>query len=424
MHLIIVGINHDTASIALREQVAFTPEQLAHGLKDLKAQQGFDELAILSTCNRTEIYVVKSELGHTEACAANITLWLANYHQIEAALLRRSIYIHAGTAAIRHIMRVATGLDSMVLGEPQILGQLKDGFAMAEANQVLGAWLNRLSQHTYRVAKQARTETAIGQQPVSMASAVVALAAQLFTDLSDCNVMLIGAGEISRLVGRHLKTAGVKKIVIANRSLSNALQLGQALGATATSLSQIPAHLIDTDILITSTSSQLPVLGKGTVERTVRCRHHKPIFMVDLAVPRDIEAEVNDLKDVYLYTLDDLQQIISANIGSRETAAIDAEQFINRAVMEFESDTLSRSAVDTLVRFRQRHVRIKQEELEKFLKRLKNDEDAGKVLEAFANQLTNKIMHIPSVQLKQAAIDGAEHLLTAIEKLYQLDANE
>ena len=418
MDLLIVGVNHKTAPIALREKIAFTPEQLDHALVDLKSNQGLEELAILSTCNRTEIYVIPP--ANTANLTDGIVDWLAEYHKLSRKILDASIYTHWGQLAVRHVARVASGLDSMILGEPQILGQLKDGFASAENKNVMGRHLNRLSQNTYRIAKQIRTQTSIGQSTVSAASTAVDLASQLFANLSQCNALLVGAGETIELVGRHLKAAGVKKITIVNRTLANAQLLAQELDANAAPLSDLALHLQDTDILVTSTASQLPILGKGMAESAVKSRRHKPIFMVDLAVPRDIEPEVNDLKDVYLYSIDDLQQIIGDNLSSRKAAASEAEILIDQAVQEFHTTAKSLEAVDTLVRFRQKHEKTKSIELEKALSRLKKGDDPEKVLTSLANQLTNKMIHLPSVQLKQAKIDGRDDIIATIEDMYQL----
>jgi len=312
----------------------------------------------------------------------------------------------------------------MVLGEPQILGQLKDSFTSAQSNQVMGKHLTRLSQNTYRVAKKVRTDTAIGKNSVSVASTAVVMASQLFADLKTCNVLLIGAGQTIELVGRHLKNSHVKQIVIANRTIENAIGIGKELDAKVIPLSALSDHLIDTDILIASTASQFPILGKGIVESAIKARRHKPIFMVDLAVPRDIESEVNDLRDVYLYTLDDLQSIINQNQQSREEAASEAEIIIEKAVIDFQETDLSLSVVDTLVKFRRKHEDIKTTELDKALKRLEAGDAAQDVLINFANQLTNKIIHTPSIQMKQAKIEGRDEVLIAISTLFQLNSDE
>ena len=415
MDLLIVGINHHTAPIALREKIAFTSSQLAHALTALKASAGLQELAILSTCNRTEIYAV-----HANNQPGSIIHWLADYHQLPVEMLKDSIYTYWGHSSIKHIMRVAAGLDSMILGEPQILGQMKDCFSHAQDHQVMGAELNRLCQNTYHVAKHIRSTTAIGQNPTSVASTSVVLAAQLFADIADCNALLIGAGETIGLVARHLKNAGVKKLVIANRTLANAQRLAVELSATATDLTDVPAQLAHADIVISATGSETPVLIKSSVENALKSRRHKPIFMVDLAVPRDIEPEVDELSDIYLYSVDDLQKIISANLSSRQEAALEAEAIIEQAVKDFQHQHKSRQAVDMLKRFRQRHETIKSIELSKALQRLNKGDAPADVLTSLANQLTNKIIHTPSIQLKQASAEGLEDMLTAVEDLFQL----
>ncbi|MFN3236668.1 MAG: glutamyl-tRNA reductase [Pseudomonadales bacterium] len=416
MELIIVGVNHQTAPVALREKIAFTPEQLGPALQDLASQQSIDEVSILSTCNRTEIYAI-TEPDQAEFLAH----WLAEYHQEPQQLLDASIYRHQGDAALAHLMRVAIGLDSMILGEPQILGQLKDSFNTAATYKVMGQQLHRISQNTYRVAKSVRTETAIGESTVSAASTAVDLANQLFADLKTCRALLVGAGETIEIVARHLQAAGVQQLVIANRTIQNALALANEVGGVATILNDLPNQLLDADIVITSTASDLPIIGKGMAERALKARRHRPIFMVDLAVPRDIEPEVNELRDVYLYSIDDLQQIIADNLSTRAEAATAAEAMIQTAVVEFSREDKSREITDILVKFRQKHESIKQAELAKALKRLEKGEDPVDVLTGLANQLTNKIIHNPSVQMKQAKADGREDILGAINDLFDLE---
>ncbi|MEX2487978.1 MAG: glutamyl-tRNA reductase [Pseudomonadales bacterium] len=415
MDLLIVGINHNTAPVALREKVAFAPEQVGDALCDLKSSASLREIVIVSTCNRTEIY-----------CAAQspspdpIIDWLAGYHHLARETLESSVYTFWQHNAIAHVMRVAVGLDSMVLGEPQILGQVKDGFSQARTHGTIGPELNRLSQHTFRVAKKVRSDTAIGQSPVSLASAAIALASQLFSDFQACNTLLIGAGEIIELTATHLQNAGVTSFTVANRTLSNAETLAGKLGGSAIGLSDITDHLADTDILVSSTGSNLPILGKGSVERALKSRRHKPIFMVDLAVPRDIEPEIASLRDVYLYSIDDLQEIISQNLGNRQEAAGEAEAIIQSAVSEYMREYNSLQAVDTLVKFRKRHESIKDVELQKAMERLNKGDEPQLVLKEFAKQLTNKMIHTPSIQLKQASADGRQDVLDAINELYQL----
>ncbi len=419
MDLIVVGLNHRTAPVALREQVAFTGEQLSQVLPALKAACNFRELAILSTCNRTETIAVGDVLD-----PAHIISWLAEYHSLSESQLLDSTYTHRGQEAIHHTMSVACGLDSMVLGEPQIFGQFKDSFTLARLHNTMGPSLNSLAQTTNRVAKRVRTETGIGESSVSIASTSVTMAEQLFADVASCRVLLIGAGETIELVARHLRNAGVTDLVIANRTLANAEVLAQELGAQAVDLAAVPLKLESTDILISSTGSELPILGKGTVERSLKSRRHKPIFMVDLAVPRDIEPEVADLADVYLYSIDDLQEIIEENIGRRREAAEDAVKIIDDAVVEFSDDHRSLDSVETLVKFRVRHEQIKQIELDKAMQRLEKGDKPDAVLAALANQLTNKIIHVPSVEIKRAGTSGRRDLLDALEHLFHLNGDD
>lgn len=414
MDLLVVGLNHRTAPVSLRERVAFSVDQLAVALPALKKAGAFRELAILSTCNRTEAIVVGDNVD-----PSSVVSWIAEYHNISASELKDSIYSHQGVEAVHHAIRVACGLDSMVIGEPQIFGQYKDCFSIAQIHNTLGPDLNNLMQTSNRIAKKVRSETGIGENPVSVASTSVTLAKQLFADVSSCRTLLIGAGETIELVAQHLKSTGVNNLVIANRTLSHAEALAEELDAQAVDLRAVPLILEDTDILISSTGSELPILGKGTVERVLKSRRHKPIFMVDLAVPRDIEPEVADLNDVYLYSIDDLQDIIVENLGLRQSAADDALRIIEHAVQQYAEDYNSQDAVDTLRRFRARHEAIKQAELTKAQARLMNGDDPEAVLTALANQLTNKIIHIPSIEIKKSG--SQKETLLVIERLFQLD---
>ncbi len=415
MKLLIVGINHETAPVAMREQVAFTPDQLAHAIPDLKDHVSLTELAILSTCNRTEIITVAG--SEKESAIAD---WLAHYHQLDTRTIEACLYSYSGPAALSHLFRVASGLDSMVLGEPQILGQVKDSFSYAQANDSLGPELTALSQATNHIAKKVRTDTGIGEHSVSAASTAVALSRQLFSDLAACSALFVGAGETVELAARHLMSAGVTQITIANRTLGNAQTLARDLGGQAIDLSGIPAQLAKSDIVIASTASQVPVIGKGTVERALIERRHKPIFMVDLAVPRDIEPEVANLRDVYLYSIDDHQGIIDDNRSTRAQEAEKADAIIQSFVTTFAEERKTRTAVDTLVKFRSHHQDIMTTELEKSTRRLDSGDDPRKVLAALAQQLTNKMMHTPSIKLKEAGRDGRDDLMDAIEHLYDL----
>ena len=412
MNLLIVGINHTSAPVELREKVAFTHEQLPNALKDISRVADFSEVAVLSTCNRTEIIAITDHANEKK-----VVDWLAAYHEMQVPALEPSIYTKRNQEAVYHAARVACGLDSMIIGEPQIFGQVKDAYEQADLIGTLGSELHHLSQNTFRIAKRVRSETAIGQSSVSIASTAVTLAEMLFSDLTNRNVLLVGAGETSKLVGRHLKSAGFRKLTIANRTLSNARKLAEELGGSAIDLQTIPSILPDADVVISSTASQLAVMGKGMVERTLKSRRHRPVMMIDLAVPRDIEPEVGELRDIYLYSVDDLQEIINANLNNRHHAAAEADLIIKREIASYRFRHESRETDETLVRFREHHEAIKTDELAKALIRLKKGGPADDVLAQFANQLTNKLLHRPTQQLKA----GNNDIIKVISDLYQLD---
>ena len=413
MGLLALGINHKTASLALREKVAFTPERLEVALREACAQAGVQELAIVSTCNRTEFYGRVPEQG-TDA----LLDWLSQYHQLPLAEIAGSLYRHEGEAAVRHMMRVAAGLDSMVLGEPQILGQVKAAYSQAASAGTLGPELERLFQSTFATAKQVRTETAIGANPVSVGYAAVQLARQIFSDLRDTEALLIGAGEMIELVGKHLFEQGVTRITVANRTLSRGLALAEQFGGRAVALEDIPEALVRADIVISSTAAPLPIVGKGMAERALKKRRHKPIFMVDIAVPRDIEPEVAELQDIYLYTVDDLQSVIEENIRSRQEAAREAEAIVEAKARQFMQQKREKGALGVMTAWRQQADAVREQELAKALGALRKGDDAAAVLEKLSRQLTNKMLHVPTIVMKQAAAAGEmEKLAWAAELL-------
>ncbi|WP_324733361.1 glutamyl-tRNA reductase [Pseudomonas paeninsulae] len=416
MAFIALGINHKTASVAVRERVAFPPEQLVEALQQLCRCTASREAAILSTCNRSELYLEQDALT-----VDGVLVWLAEYHKLSLDELRACAYVLEDDAAVRHMMRVASGLDSMVLGEPQILGQMKSAYAVAREAGTVGPLLGRLFQATFSTAKTVRTDTAIGENPVSVAFAAVSLAKQIFSDLHRSQALLIGAGETISLVARHLHEQGVKRIVVANRTLERASSLAEQFGAHAVLLSDIPQELVHSDIVISSTASQLPILGKGAVESALKLRRHKPIFMVDIAVPRDIEAEVGELDDVYLYTVDDLHEVIAENLKSRQGAAQAAEELVAVGAETFMLRLRELAAVDVLKAYRQQGERMRDEELAKALRLLSNGGAAEDVLVQLARGLTNKLLHAPSVQLKKLSADGRVDALGVAQELFALD---
>jgi glutamyl-tRNA reductase len=416
MALLALGINHKTAPVEVRERVTFAPEKLAQALHEARLHACLSEVAILSTCNRTELYCSTSELEGSRA----LLEWLGRYHGLDVEELQRCSYAYWDDEAVRHMMRVACGLDSLVLGEPQILGQLKSAFSVSQAEGLVSVELGRLFRSTFSVAKNVRTQTAIGQNPVSVAYAAVNLAQHIFADLGKSRALLIGAGETIELVARHLKRAGVQQITVANRTLARALTLAEEFNGRAIELAQIPDELPHTDILIASTASQLPILGKGAVETALKKRKHRPIFMVDIAVPRDIEPQVGDLDDVYLYTVDDLKEVIEENQRERQSAARDAETIIDAGALEYMRRLRELDAVDMLTLLRRTAHDTAAQELEKAQRLLANGKPAEEVLQRLAHGLTNKLLHQPTVQLRRASADGRDDLLQLVQELYQL----
>lgn len=413
MSLITLGINHKTAPLDLRERLAFTPQSLPEALLSLKKLKHVEEVSILSTCNRTEIYCATSKDNDQ-----SIIQWFSNFHGLDADLFRDHLYIHSHVETIRHAMEVACGLDSMVLGEPQIAGQMKDAYALANENGTIGQLLGKLYQRAFSVSKQVRTDTNIGSSPVSVAFAAVSLAKQIFGSLKESTVLLVGAGETIELTARHLHSQGVKNIIIANRSVERAQKLADEFHGKAIGLQHIGEHLYRSDIVISSTASPLPIIGKGTIERALKQRKHEPIFMVDLAVPRDIEPEVSSLNDVYLYSVDDLQSVIAENMESRQQAAEQAVEIIDSQVSHFLDWQRSLSAVDVIAQIRDHTQTMSQDVLSKAKKQLAAGQPAEEVLEYLSHTLTNKFLHQPSTHLRQATQDERDDILDIAKNLF------
>lgn len=419
MSILAFGINHSTAPVEIRERVAFAPDATAEALRNLTTNTPVNEAVILSTCNRMELYC-----GIDSANADIVRDWLSDYHRLPSGALQPYTYEHPDQLAVRHMLRVAAGLDSMILGEPQILGQMKDAYQKANEAGTIGKLMSRLFQHTFSVAKQIRTDTAIGHSAVSVAFAAVSLARQIFGKLDDKTTLLIGAGETIELAARHLKESNIGRIIIANRTLERAHGLAEQFGAYAIPLAEMPRHLAEADIIISSTGSQLPILGKGMVERALKQRKHKPMFMVDIAVPRDIEPEVDQLDDVYLYSVDDLKEIIDENLKSRQEAAKQAEEIIDTQVAHFMGWLRSLEAVGTIRAFRSHAEQLRDEMVQKALQRLANGEAPNQVLQETTRLLTNKLIHAPTVQIHTAGYEGRRALLDAVHELYSLDLDE
>ncbi len=412
MHLFTVGVNHTTAPISIREHVAFQNETLAHALHDMR-NFGINEAAILSTCNRTEIYC------NTQNPQSALD-WLAQYHKLEQSHIQNYMYTLPSHEAVKHAFRVASGLDSMVLGEPQILGQMKQAVKIAETAGTLGTLLHKLFQRTFAVAKEVRTTTDIGANSVSMAAASVRLAQRIFGQLNQQKVLFIGAGEMIELCAEHYLAQKPAAITVANRTLERGQQLAEKLGGNAILLSDLPDRLAEFDIVITSTASQLPIVGLGMVERAIKARKRRPIFMVDLAVPRDVEPEVAQLDDVFLYTVDDLSQVVQTGLDNRQEAAKEAETIINVRVDHFMQWLKNRDAVTTIRALRDQAEHYRKAEVEKASKLIAKGEDPQAVLEAMSNALTNKMLHGPSHALNNTHGEAREQLEELIKQLYQI----
>jgi glutamyl-tRNA reductase len=415
MPLLAIGLNHTTAPVSIRERITFGPDIVVAALRSLTENPGVNEAVILSTCNRTEVYCNVDEPAQEKTRE-----WLAQFHGLAIEDISPYLYQHEERHAVEHLLAVSCGLDSMVLGEPQILGQVKTAFQTAKDAGRTGKLLTRLFQHAFSTAKQVRTDTAIGDSPVSVAFAAVSLARQIFADLSEQTALLIGAGETVELAARHLAQNGIGRIIVANRTISRAQELAQQFDAFAISLAEIPAHLAEADIVIASTASPVPVLGKGTVESALKRRRHRPMFMVDIAVPRDIEAEVSNLEDIYLYTVDDLDEVIQSNLRSRQEAAEQAREIIVFQVDEFLAWMRSLDAVSLIQNYREQANGIRDEVLQKAQRMLASGKPADEALNYLAQTLTNKLLHTPSAQLREACSNGQRDLLEAANTLFRL----
>lgn len=419
MTLLAIGINYSTAPLSIREKLAFPAEIIENALRELWQSRDVSEAAILSTCNRTELYC-KTETPNPQI----LIDWLAANRQLNPHEFAPHLYCYSDSALIRHMSRVACGLDSMILGEPQILGQMKTAYQTAYQAGTLNKQLGRLFQHTFSAAKKVRTDTEIGSSPVSVAFAAVQLAQQIFNRLSEQTALLIGAGETIELTARHLHRQGIGRIIIANRTYSKAHTLALQFNGYAIDLSELPEHLAEADIVVSSTASQLPILGKGRVESAIKKRKRKPMFMVDLAVPRDIEAEVGQLSDVYLYTVDDLQNTVDQNLQARKIAALKAEEIIDTQVETFLAWLRSEGAQNTIADYRLQTETIRDEILQKALASLQNGADPAEALTKLAHTLTNKIIHTPCVQLRIAGNNDRHDLVVAAREILNLNNSQ
>jgi len=407
MTLWVLGLNHQTAPVDLRERVAFDAGTVPHALSSLRALPDVVEAALLSTCNRTELYAV-AEDGDVLAS------WLATH----ADGLEGYLYRHSDADAVRHLFRVATGLDSMVLGEPQILGQVKDAWATAREHGALGNRLDRLFQQTFAVAKRARTDTRVGANPVSVASTAVRLAQNSFARLSESTVLLVGAGETIELAAKHLSEGKVRRLLVANRTLAHAQELATRHGGYALPLTELERHLAEADVVFSATAAREPVVLQAQVAAALAKRKHKPMLLFDLAVPRDIEASVAELRDAYLYTVDDLERAVEDNRRSRREAADAAEAIIDVQVGRFMESLLAGSRQEPLKRLRALGESTREDVLAKARQQLANGREPEQVLEFLAHTLTNRLLHPPTAALREAAMSGDADLARAADRLF------
>ncbi len=414
MQLTAIGLNHQTAPLSIRERLAFAAAMLPNALRALVGSRTAEEAVILSTCNRTELYCV----GEPD----DIVRWLADYRKIPGSTLEPYLYRYQTAEAVRHAFRVSCGLDSMVLGEPQILGQIKDAVRVAQEQQTLASTLHALFQKTFAIAKEVRTSTAVGANSVSMAAASVKMAGQIFPDIGELNILFVGAGEMIELVATHFAAKSPRGITVANRTQSRAQELCAKLAAPAAPclLSDLPQRLHEFDVIVSSTASQLPIIGKGMVERALRQRRHQPVFLLDLAVPRDIEAEVADLGDAYLYTVDDMMSVVNSGLAARRQAAAEAEQMVESKVEEFMSWQRRRQSVPLIRSLRDEGERARQQVLENTLKLLAKGVPPEEALARLSVQLTNKLLHAPTSALSKVDAQTA-HLTEALVQVYGLD---
>ncbi|WP_213992262.1 glutamyl-tRNA reductase [Sodalis sp. dw_96] len=438
MTLLALGINHKTAPIALRERVAFAPDTLDQALASLLQQPLVQGGVVLSTCNRTELYLsVDQQDNLQEANPRQAVLqgnglqenvlqekllrWLCDYQGLSPEDLRQSLYWHLGDEAVSHLMRVASGLDSLVLGEPQILGQVKKAFADSQLGHAQAGELERMFQKAFSVAKRVRTETEIGSNAVSVAFAACTLARQIFESLAEVTVLLVGAGETIELVARHLREHKVKSLIIANRTRERAQRLADQVGADVIGLGDIDSMLAQADIIISSTASTLPIIGKGMAERAMKLRRNQPMLLVDIAVPRDIEPEVGKIPNAYLYTVDDLQAIIEKNMAQRQSAAVQAETIVEQECLDFMGWLRGQNAVETIRDYRSQADTLRADIEARALAALSLGADPRDVIREMGHRLTNRLIHAPTKSLQQAARDGDVERLQILRDSLGLD---
>ena len=413
MPIVSFGVNHKTASLGLREQLCLSKGGHLHSLQGLINTSAVNEAVLLSTCNRTEIY---ADTGDPRTLAQ----WLGSVSGVNEADFSSSSYYHYGAGAVAHLLRVASGLDSMMLGEPQILGQLKRAFFDSDQSGLVGTQFRQLFPWVFSVTKKIRTQTELGKSPVSMAYAVVQLAKTIFSDMGQVRVLLVGAGEMMELMATHLQQQGVRQMVVANRTLEKANSMVTRYDAHAIRIGDVPAYMGQVDMTVTATASQLPIIGKGMMETVSKQRRHKPMLMVDLAVPRDIEPEVASLPDVYLFNIDDLQKVIANNLKSREKAAKQAEAIVEIQTRHYLQTLKVMEAGDLIRRFRSQVERYRDDEIVHALHELNKGVDSQLVVTSLARTLTQQFLHQPTKVLRQAAYEERVEIIELIKELYDL----
>ncbi|NOZ69045.1 MAG: glutamyl-tRNA reductase [Deferribacteres bacterium] len=417
MNILVIGLNHKTAALDVREKVAFDGARLDEAMNMLKNSGAVKENIILSTCNRVEIYAVVNDIG---SGVESIKNFLSSFHNVPLEFLDKSLYVYTGADAVRHLYRVASSLDSMVVGEPQILGQLKDAFEAALRNRSTGVLLNKLMRKAVSTAKRIRTETKIAESAVSISFAAVELAKKIFDDLSSKSFMLIGAGEMAELAARHLITNGVKKVFVTNRTAARAEELAAEFHGKAVPFEDFIRELLHTDIIICSTGAPHYILKKEQLQRIMKERRQKPVFIIDISVPRNIDPRINDLDNVYLYDIDNLQGIIETNLNERAKEAEKAEKIVDEEIDSFLKWKESLSAAPTIVALRNKAEEIRKAELEKVLRKLgPMEEDRIKSIEYLTVSIVNKIIHPPTAALK-ADDEDKEQMLDIVQKLFNL----
>jgi glutamyl-tRNA reductase len=421
MKVLVLGVTHKTAGVDIRERLAFNGPKLEAGIFGLRDLPEVKEVAVLSTCNRVELYACVSNAA---AASDRIKNFLADFHGILRADFEKALFVHSDEEAVKHVFRVASSLDSMVLGEPQILGQIKDAFDFALGKKTTGVLLNKLMKKAISTAKRVRTETRIAENAVSISFAAVELAKKIFTNLSDKSFMLLGAGEMAELAARHLVNNGVRDVMVVNRTYERGCELAGEFDGKAVRFENFLQELVHADIIICSTGAPSYILLKDQMLKVMKDRKHRPVFIIDISVPRNIDPEINRIDDVYLYSVDDLQEVVDTNIKGRKMEAEKAERIIEEEVERFRRWMSSLDSVPTIVALRQRAEEIKREELEKFRGKFPDlEEEKAKAVEYLTTAIINKLIHGPTVALKDDTEDRDE-LIAMIKKLYGLNGDE